>query len=145
MTQPMSRRGRILFWFGVVVLLLFIGVVARISRLYTGPPLPAGAVRMHIATERPNFSTGCATAALSPVRVTSMGDDLILVTVESGSPVAVVWPSGFAAWRMDGRAQIADPWGTVLGTEGQVFTGLGGGEGIDDAFHLCPFGMPAAT
>ena len=143
--KPLSRGGRLLFWLGVVALLLVIGLGARVSRLYTGPPLPAGATRMHIATDRPNVSTGCATALLSPVRMTASGDDVVFVSVESGDPIAVVWPSGFAAWRADGRARLADPWGTIIGTEGQVFSGLGGGAGIDDAFHICPFGMPNAS
>ena len=141
----MSRGERILFWFGLVVLLLGIATTARVARLYSGPPMPAGATRMQIATERPNFSTGCATAALGPARVTSSNDELVLVSIESGNPVAVVWPSGFAAWRLDGRAQIADPWGSVLGIEGQVFKGLGGGTGLDDAFHICAFGLPSAS
>jgi hypothetical protein len=141
----MSRGGRFFFWLGTITLILFIGFAARVSRLYTGPPLPIGAVRMDIATDQANFGLGCATALLSPVRVAVAGDNLILVSVESGTELPVVWPSGFAAWRIDGRAEIADPWGTVIGKEGQVFRGVGGGERIDDAFHICPFGLPNAT
>ena len=137
----MASGRKVLFWFGVIVLILFIGVAARVSRIYTGPPLPAGATRLNIATEQPNFNTGCATAMLSPARVASTGDRLALVLVESGNEVPVVWPSGFAAWRVQGRAEIADPWGTVVGREGDVLDSLGGGEGIDDAFHICPFGI----
>ena len=123
---------------GVVVLL---AVAWRVLPLFTGPALPAGATRLHIATERPNATFGCATALLGPARVTTSGDALVLVTVETGEPVPVVWPAGFAAWRLDGPAVLADPWGSVVGREGDVLDSLGGGFGLDDAFHICPFGI----
>ena len=84
---------------------------------------------------------GCAAALLSPVRVTTDGAALTLVSVESGEPVRVVWPAGFGAWRIDGEAVVADPWGSVVGREGDVLDSLGGGEGLDQAFQICPFGI----
>jgi hypothetical protein len=53
----------------------------------------------------------------------------------------VVWPSGFAAWRVGGRSVVADPWGNVVGRDGDVLDSLGGGLGVDDAFLICPFGI----
>jgi hypothetical protein len=44
-----------------------------------------------------------------------------------------------------GRAELADSWGSVLGREGQVFSGLGGGMVADDAFGICSWGMLKAT
>ena len=73
--------------------------------------------------------------------MSTSGDELILVSVESGDTLNVVWPSGFAAWRVDGRAVLADPWGHVVGREGDVLDGLGGGLGLGDDFHVCPFGI----
>lgn len=137
----MSRRRKAIVAIaaaGVIVL----GVAAlRVLPLFTGPALPAGATRLHITTERPNLSFGCAAAALSPVRVATSGDELILVAVESGDTVQVVWPSGFAAWRLGGRAVLADPWGSVVGRDGDVLDSLGGGLGEGDDFHICPFGI----
>ena len=49
--------------------------------------------------------------------------------------------SGFAAWRVEGRAVVADPWGNVVGRDGDVLDSLGGGG--DDPFHICPFGIVA--
>jgi hypothetical protein len=95
---------------GVVVLAL---VAMRVAPLLTGPALPAGAERLHITTAAPNLNMGCATALLSPVRVSTDGDALSLMVVESGAPIRVVWPAGFGAWRIDGRAVVADPWGSV--------------------------------
>jgi hypothetical protein len=136
----MSRRRKVLITIaaaGVIVL----GVAAwRILPLFTGPALPEGASRLHITTEGPHLSFGCASALLSPVRVATSGDELILVSVESGDPVKVVWPSGFAAWRVGGRSVLADPWGSIVGRDGDVLDSLGGGSG-DDAFHVCPFGI----
>ena len=93
-----------------------------------------------MTTAAPHLSFGCAAALLSPVRVASTGDELTLVYVESGTEAKVVWPSGFAAWRVGGQSVVADPWGNVVGREGDELDWLGGGKGSDDAFHICPYG-----
>lgn len=136
----MPRRRRALIAIaavGVVVL----GVVAlRVLPVFTGPALPAGATRLHLTTESPNVSPGCATALLAPVRVATAGDELVLVSIESGEAMRVVWPSGFAAWQVDGRSVVADPGGGIVGRDGDVLDSLGGGWG-DDAFEICPYGV----
>ena len=137
----MSRRRKALISIAAAGVLVLGAVGLRVLPLFTGPALPAGATRLHISTESPNLSFGCATAALTPVRVANSGDELILVSVASGDTVRVVWPSGFAAWRVGGRSVLADPWGSVVGRDGDVLDSLGGGSGVDDAFHICPFGI----
>ena len=124
-----------------VALIIITVVTWRLAPLVTGPSLPDGATRLGIATQSPTLSFGCAAALLSPARVEAAGDDLILVSVESGDTLRVIWPSGFAAWRVGGRAVVADPWGAVVGREGDVLDSLGGGLGEDDAFVICPFGI----
>jgi hypothetical protein len=111
------------------------------SPLVTGPALPDGAIRLHISTEPPSLSFSCMAALLAPVRVATSGDEPILISTVSGETVRVVWPSGFAAWEVGGRAVIADPWGSVVGRDGDVLDSLGGGTGVDDAFHICPYGI----
>jgi hypothetical protein len=129
----------------VVVVIIVVAAVWRLAPLWTGPTLPTGATRLHIVTQAPHLTFGCAAAALSPVRVATDHDDLVLVSVESGETIPVVWPSGFGAWRIDGRAVVADPWGTVIGRDGDVLDNLSGGDGGDGAFGICPFGIvPAA-
>jgi hypothetical protein len=137
----MSRRRKVLVSVaavGVIVLGVF---MLRVLPVFTGPALPAGATRLAIATESPNLSFGCPSALLLPARIATSGDALILVSVESGTTVPVVWPSGFAAWRVGGRAVLADPWGSIVGRDGDVLDSLGGGTGLDGAFHICPFGI----
>jgi hypothetical protein len=51
-----------------------------------------------------------------------------------------VWPAGWEAWRLGGRAELVDRDGTVVGREGDVVSGFSGGLGADDAFHVCVVG-----
>ena len=136
-----SRRRKALIAIAAVGVLVLGAVGLRVLPLFTGPALPAGATRLHITTESPNLSFACTTALLAPFRVATSGDELILVTIASGDTVRVVWPSGFAAWRVGGRSVLADPWGSVIGRDGDVLDSLGGGSGVDDAFHICTFGI----
>jgi hypothetical protein len=137
----MSRRRKVLIAVTATVVIVLGAIGLRVLPLFTGPALPAGATRLHITTEPPNLNTACALALLSPARIAVTGDELILVSVESGDTMRVVWPAGFAAWRVDGRAVLADPWGSVVGRDGDVLDGLGGGLGLEDDFHICPFGI----
>ncbi len=137
----MSRQRTVLVALAVTGAIVLGAVGLRVLPLFTGPALPANATRLHVRTAFPRLTFGCATALLAPARVATAGDDLVLLTVASGEPVHVVWPSGFAAWRVDGRAVLADPWGSVVGREGDVLDSLGGGLGPDDAFYICPFGI----
>jgi hypothetical protein len=136
-----SIRRRILIGLAATGLFVLAAVTIWALPMFTGPTLPAGATRLHIATERPGLTFGCAAALLSPVRVEAAGDDLAVVYVESGKRANVVWPAGFAAWRVDGRAVLADAWGRVVGRDGDVLDSLGGGLGLGDDFHVCPFGI----
>lgn len=129
---------------GVMLALSFAVVVLILVPNFTGPALPAGATRLQIATEGPSLQLACHTALLSPVRIATNGDALVLVSVESEETIPVVWPSGFAAWRMDGRAVLAGPYGNIIGREGDVLEHLGGGTGVDDTFHICGMGLVGA-
>ena len=126
---------------GVVVVLL-VAAAVRLSPLWPGPDLPAGATRLHIATEAPHLvpALGCNTALVMPARVATADDDLVLASVDTGQPVRVVWPSGWAAWRLGGRAELVARDGSVVAREGDVLDDLIGGNGVDGLFHVCVIG-----
>ncbi len=137
----MTCRRKALISSSVVGLLALVLVAAWFLPMIFGPALPAGATRLSIRTEGPGITLGCHTALIAPARIATVGDALVLVNVESGAVVPVVWPAGFGAWRQDGRAVIADPSGGIIGREGDVLDQLGGGLGADGMFHICPLGL----
>ncbi len=135
------RHLRAVAGIGVVLLPVAVGL-ARLSPIWPGPSLPAEATALALATEPAHLlpTMGCPTALLAPARIGVAGDSLVLVPEAGGGPIKVVWPTGWAAWRLDGRAELVSHDGTVVGREGEVVSGFGGGLGTDDAFHVCEIG-----
>jgi len=72
--------------------------------------------------------------------VATAGDVLILLSPATKEPITIVWPSGWAAWRLNGRAELVTREGAIVGREGEIIEGFGGGTGLDDAFHVCIIG-----
>lgn len=123
---------------GALVIILV--AVFRLSPLWPGPALPDGATRLHLVTQAPHLvpTVGCQTALLGPVRITSSGEELAVLSAATGEPARVVWPSGWAAWLINGRAELAARDGSIIAREGDVIADrFGGGVGLDDAFHVC--------
>ncbi|HEX7473129.1 MAG TPA: hypothetical protein VF323_08595 [Candidatus Limnocylindrales bacterium] len=139
----MNRRKRLigLVVAGGIVILLAV-LAARLSPLWPGPTLPAGATRLAIVTEAPHLmpALGCPVALVAPARLATSDDELVLRSVATGELVRVVWPSGWAAWRVAGRAELVARDGSVVAREGDVLDDLGGGVGTDDLFHICVIG-----
>jgi hypothetical protein len=124
---------------GVTVILLSL-VALRCSPLAPGPGLPAGATRLQISTAPAHLlpAFGCPLALLGPVRVAVAGDVVQFVTLDTGEPVDAVWPSGWAAWTIDGRAELVARDGSLIAREGDVIENrFGGGVGVDNRFHVC--------
>jgi hypothetical protein len=137
----LRRHPRAVAGIAVVVMLLAVGL-ARLSPMWPGPSLPVGATALTLATEPAHLlaTLDCPTALLLPARVAVAGDSLVLVPEAGGDPIKVVWPTGWAAWRIDGTAELVSRDGNVVGREGDIVSGFGGGLGTDDAFHVCVAG-----
>jgi len=137
----LRRHRRILVGLAVVLLLLVLGLF-RLSPMWPGPSLPQGATPLALATEPAHLmpAMGCPLALLAPARVAVAGDELVLVPESGGEPIKVVWPTGWVAWRLAGRAELVSHDGTVIGREGDIVEGYGGGVGDDDVFHVCVIG-----
>jgi hypothetical protein len=137
----LRRHPRAVAGIAVVFLLVAVGL-ARLRPMWPGPSLPAGATALALATEPAHLlpTMGCPTALLAPARIAVAGESLVLVPEAGGDPIKVVWPTGWAAWRLGGRAELVSHGGTVVGREGEVVSNYGGGVGTDDAFHVCEIG-----
>lgn len=120
----------------------------------TPAPLPSGATALMLPTEPPagpfptRAALGCRLALLSSARLERRGDSVIVVSTTNGDERPVVWPRGFAARLLGGRAEVVAPDGTIVAREGEVLPALGGGLGASGpTFHICSIGdkdYPAA-
>lgn len=112
------------------------------SPMWPGPSLPPGATPLTLATEPPHLlpTMACQTALLAHARVAVVAGELVLVPESGGEPEKVVWPAGWKAWRVAGRAELVSRDRAVIGREGEIIEGFGGGVATDDAFHVCVIG-----
>jgi hypothetical protein len=139
--ETCRRHRRLVAGLAVVLLLVAVGL-PRLSPMWPGPSLPPGAMPFALATEPAHLmpTMGCPTALLLPARAAVAGNALVLVPEAGGDPIKVVWPAGWVAWRLAGRGELVSRDGTVIGREGDIVQGFGGGVGTDDAFHVCVAG-----
>ncbi len=68
-------------------------------------------------------------------RLTRAGMDLVLVDVNTGVQTSIVWPYGFVARLVDGKAVLVAPDGSVVAREGDLLD-VGGGF-AQPGFHVC--------
>ena len=113
--------------------------------LITPYPAPAGGTSLALAVAPPlvlpsGAVEACDQALFGPIRVVLSGTVLSFVSVDTGMTVELIWPHGFAAWLINGKAEIVAPDGTVIGFSGDVLSDLGGGGGPGNASSVCGIG-----
>jgi hypothetical protein len=122
----------------VLVSVLVVAGLLRIASRPPSPVLPSGAIPLALATDPESLlpTRACPAMVMDPARIGVLDDAVVLLAVPSGERMKVVWPAGWAAWRLDGQAQLVSRDGTIVGREGEVLDGLAG-HTWDDAFHVC--------
>lgn len=104
-------------------------------------PLPPGATPLALRTQPwrlwPPSGFACPGALVAPIRVEREGDAVVFVRVDSGERVSVVWPDGYSARLLNGRADLVAPDGSVFAREGDVISNLGGGAADNGDILLC--------
>lgn len=119
---------------------LVVGVVVWLLGSSQPTVLPADAVPLTLRTQPAKlwpFSFGCGMAALTPIRVERDGVAMVFADEASGNRVQVVWPNGYAARLMNGRAELVPPDGSVLARDGDVISGLASGAADNGDLLVC--------
>ena len=76
---------------------------------------------------------------MAPIRVERDGGAMVFTRVDIGERLSVVWPSGYSARLLNGRAELVAPDGSVLARERDVISNLGGGGSADNGDILLCF------
>ena len=115
---------------GLLVVAVALVAVAALWLLWPPQPaaLPPNAAPLVLRTQPwrlwPPSGFSCGMAALTPIRVERDGLSMVFEDETSGNRLQVVWPNGYSARLMDGRAELIPPDGSVLARDGDVISGL---------------------
>jgi hypothetical protein len=128
-----------------VGLLVAVALVGGAAVLLLGPSrpalLPANAEPLLLRTQPwrlwPPAGFGCGMAALTPIRVERDGGSMVFADETSGNRLQVVWPNGYSARLMNGRAELIPPDGSVLAREGDVISNVSAGAADNGDLPIC--------
>jgi hypothetical protein len=127
-----------------LVLLATLVLVAG-AAVWLLPPQPAAlpptATSLDLRTQAwrpwPFGGFGCGLAALTPIRGEHVGNAMVFADEASGTVLPVVWPAGYSARLLDGRAELVRPDGSVLARDGDVISGLASGAADNGDLIVC--------
>jgi hypothetical protein len=123
-----------------VVVAVLAGAAVFFFVPYRPASLPAGAMPLTLRTQPWKLwplSFGCGMAGLTPIRVQRDGVSMVFADEAGGNPLQVVWPSGYSARLMNGRAELLPPDGSVLARDGDVISGLASGAADNGDLLVC--------
>ena len=123
---------------GAIAALAFLIAVAACTATLPGTPLAIETVGFQLGG-------GCAGVGLPSFRMERDGDALRFVDVGTAAPLRLVFPSGFAARLVDGRAILYAASGAVVAREGEVIEDAGACPRSDGSILVDSFAAPRAT
>jgi hypothetical protein len=126
---------------GLLVAVAFVvGLAVYLSGLSKPTVLPVDAVPLTLRTQPWRlwpFSFGCGMAALTPIRVERDGVSMVFADEASSNRLQVVWPNGYSARLLNGRAELVQPDRSVLARDGDVISGLASGAADNGDLLVC--------
>ena len=123
----------------IVALAVAVGTAVALLGPSQPAPLPSTAGPLVLRTQPwkfwPPSGFGCGMAALTPIRVERDGVSMVFVNETGETRVPVVWPNGYSARLLNGRAELVQPDGSVLARDGDLISNLASGA-ADNGDHL---------
>lgn len=133
-----NRRVRPLI---VVAAAVVLGAVVLLLIVPRPAALPRGATALTLSTQPwkpwPLGGFGCPMGLVAPARVVRDGDAVVFSRIDVPEQIVLVWPSGYSARLLEGRAELVAPDGSFLAREGDVISNLAGGAADDGTILVC--------
>jgi hypothetical protein len=139
----MMARIRPARW--ALLLVVAIALLIGAGILLLAPPqtaaLPTGATPLVLRTQPwalwPPSGFGCPMATVTPMRMVRDGEFVAFADEASGNRLPIVWPSGFSARLLDGRAELVRPNGSALARDGDVISNLASSAADNGDILIC--------